>query len=498
MDVGVPVVVAVVTVSVIAVAVVAVARTGELRRGLAERRALVQPQQVGGGQHRAERGEHRQHTEQREAETTEGQAFTVQRVPGAQDRGELPPESGQTGQTQRGHRTEAKDPAQLGHLLQHAAQTPDLERVVTLLHRAGEEEEHAGDQTVGHHAEQRCVDAERRQRADTEHHEAHVGHRRERDQALHVGLREASEGAVDDADDGQHPDHRGPLHRRLRQERDGDAHETVGAQFQQDRGQDHRTLRGRLRVGVGQPRVEREHRHLHGEADEHAGEDPDGDVLRHIDAVLDEVRDREAHALGLVEEREERHQHQRRPEHRVEEELQRRVLAVLATPHADHEVHRQQHHFEEHEEQDEVLGDEGAGHTGLQHQHQDEECLRVTRRRHVVPRVDHHEHGDDHRQEVQRQADAVEADGVPALDDRDPLRVGEELQLLRLVVVELGERVHAHAQRGHRREHRHLLVQQFLCLGDEEHHQHTGQRQECAEAQQPVLVAEDVHGRCAP
>ena len=32
--------------------------------------------------------------------------------------------------------------------------------------------------------------------------------------------------------------------------------------------------RRRLGVGVGQPGVEREHRHLDGEAEEHAGEDP--------------------------------------------------------------------------------------------------------------------------------------------------------------------------------------------------------------------------------
>ena len=81
-------------------------------------------------------------------------------------------------------------------------------------------------------------------------------------------------------------------------------------------------------------------------------------------------------ALGDDEQGDERHEHQRRTEHRVEEELQRGVLAVLATPHADHEVHRQQHDFEEDEEQDEVLGDERAGHAGLQHQHQDEERLR--------------------------------------------------------------------------------------------------------------------------
>ena len=145
--------------------------------------------------------------------------------------------------------------------------------------------------------------------------------------------------------------------------------------------------------------------------------------------------------LGQDEQGDERHQHQRRTEHRVEEELQRRVLALLAAPHADHEVHRQQHELEEDEEQDQVLGDERAGHAGLQDQHQDEERLRVARRRDVVPRVDHHQQGDDHRQEVERQADAVEADRVVGVDRPDPRRGGEELQLAGLAVVELDQRV---------------------------------------------------------
>ena len=78
-------------------------------------------------------------------------------------------------------------------------------------------------------------------------------------------------------------------------------------------------------------------------------------------------------------ERDEPDQHERRAEHRVEEELERRVLTLLAAPHTDHEEHGQQHELEEHEEQDQVLGDEGSGHTRLQDEHEDEERLRVAR-----------------------------------------------------------------------------------------------------------------------
>jgi hypothetical protein len=92
----------------------------------------------------------------------------------------------------------------------------------------------------------------------------------------------------------------------------------------------------------------------------------------------------------------------------------------------------------------------------------------------VVPAVDHHEHRDHHRQEVQRQADAVDADVISALDHRDPVRLGDELHLAGLVVVELRQRVHADRQRRECRQQRDRFVQLFLCLGDEQHHQHTG------------------------
>ena len=68
-------------------------------------------------------------------------------------------------------------------------------------------------------------------------------------------------------------DPRRPRLGRLGQDRDGDADEAVGAELQQHGGQDHRARGGRLGVGVGQPGVEREHRHLDAEAHEHAAED---------------------------------------------------------------------------------------------------------------------------------------------------------------------------------------------------------------------------------
>ena len=149
--------------------------------------------------------------------------------------------------------------------------------------------------------------------------------------------------------------------------------------------------------------MEWEHRNLDGKTDEHSTEDPDLCRASEQPTVFSKLRNRERwfntsgqFATNFVEQCDEGNEHERRSEHRVQEELERCVLTILATPDTDHEVHRQQHHFEEHEEQDEVLRNEGSGHTCLQNQHQDEECLGIARRRNAVPRVDHHQNRDDH------------------------------------------------------------------------------------------------------
>ena len=174
----------------------------------------------------------------------------------------------------------------------------------------------------------------------------------------------------------------------------------------------------------------------------------------------------------LVEQRDEGNEHESRTEHRVQEELERCVLTIFATPHTDHEVHRQQHHFEEHEEQDEVLRNESSRHTCLQDEHQDEECLGVAGRRNAVPRVDHHQNRDDHRQEVERQAHSVKTDRIVTRNDFDPLGVCKELQLASLVIVELGERINTHSQGCERGHKSYQLVELFFCLGDDQHDNH--------------------------
>ena len=139
-----------------------------------------------------------------------------------------------------------------------------------------------------------------------------------------------------------------------------------------------------------------------------------------------------------------------------------------------------------------VLGDERARHADLQHERQHQERLGVAGVRHVVPRVDDDEERDEHRQDVERQADAVEADRVVRLDDVDPLLVDRELERAGPVVVEHRQRPDADRERGAGRQDRDLLVELLLRAGDEQHHEHADHRQERAEGEQ-VVVAE-IHG----
>jgi hypothetical protein len=114
-----------------------------------------------------------------------------------------------------------------------------------------------------------------------------------------------------------------------------------------------------------------------------------------------QVRDRGR--PGVPEHRHDGDQHQHRAEQRVEEELERRVDAPLAAPHADDDVHRDQAAFEEDVEQHDVERAEDADHQRFQDQEGDHVGLDALldrfpagqdRQRHQEGRQDDEQHGD--------------------------------------------------------------------------------------------------------
>ena len=135
-------------------------------------------------------------------------------------------------------------------------------------------------------------------------------------------------------------------------------------------------------MGIRQPGVQREHRHLDSESEEEGGEHPDGEFAEFgLGGTAGQGEHVECVETALEVEGEEPEQHESRPEQGEQEELDggiephlglqsddRYLHRVAVPPDANHEVHRQQHHLEEHEEQNEVESDKGAVHSGGQHQ----------------------------------------------------------------------------------------------------------------------------------
>ena len=206
----------------------------------------------------------------------------------------------------------------------------------------------------------------------------------------------------------------------------------------------------RLGVCVGQPRVQREERDLDSERDGEREEQPTSGRGGEVGTLgdLDEIeRDTTEIVAGDPCRCDEAHQHERRTEHRVEEELRRCVLAALVAPPADEEVHRHEHDLEEDEEEEQVEAEERPHHAGLQHQHPGE--IRLL----VMMRIDAGDHdrkqqsGQDHHE----QRDAVDAE-VPADSPLlDPRVLGHELESA-VGGLERGEQPDAHRGRDDRRE----------------------------------------------
>ncbi len=149
----------------------------------------------------------------------------------------------------------------------------------------------------------------------------------------------------------------------------GKPKEAVGPHLEQDAGQDHAARGGRLNVRVGEPGVEREHRHFDREGQGEGREEP-GSQGSQLWRVLQQVgvgeRNRSG-ALGhLPYHDQDRHEHEERAEEGVDEELDGRVEPVLPAPDPDDEVHRDQHHFPEHVENEEIEREEYPEHARRQ------------------------------------------------------------------------------------------------------------------------------------
>ena len=176
--------------------------------------------------------------------------------------------------------------------LLQALELGDLPGVAALVDHPDEEEQGAGGDAVVDHLQHAALQALGGERERAEHDEAEVGDRRVGDQPLQVLLHGGADRAVDDADHAERDQQRGEVGRRLGEQVEAEAQEPVGAELQHDAGQDHRAGRRGLGVGVGQPGVHREQRHLDGERDGEGQEQPAGGRRGQHALVLGERRRR--------------------------------------------------------------------------------------------------------------------------------------------------------------------------------------------------------------
>src|SRR5690606_15639079 len=323
---------------------------------------LVGPQEVDGGQHDADRGDRGPRRQAGEA---------------ADEDQELADEAVEAGQADRGEGHEQEEPGEDRRHLLETAELRDQLRVPTVVDHPDEKEQGTGGDAVVDVLDDRALEAAGGERERAQDDEPEVGHRRVGDQLLQVGLDDRHYGPVDDADHRQRRQDRDPVDGHLGKEGEVEPHQAVGAELQHDAGQEHRTGGGGLDVGVGQPRVEREHRHLDGERQrqgaeqEHRRGGPEVEVHQVLEGEAGSPE------LGGVEHRhgDDRRQQPGRPEGRGEEELDGGIAAPLRAPDPDDEVHRDQHRLEEDEEEEQVEGHEHAQGRRLEHERVDDELL---------------------------------------------------------------------------------------------------------------------------
>ncbi len=200
------------------------------------------------------------------------------------------------------------------------------------------------------------------------------------------------------------------------------------------------------------------------------------------------------------------HEHQHAADQRKEEELDGGVFPSWPTPNADEKIHRQQHHFPEHVEQEEVEGQKHAQHARFQQQKQDAVRPDVLD---DGPACPHRQHAQKRSQQHERQVDAVDAEeiidvegGNPGVADRvlDARRAEHEAAHRRRPAAGGNGQPNGQHEHGQRHEQRKPSNGFVRSARDDAQQQRPRGRQENDQAQQPgqqnvrVGKVEDRHG----
>ena len=211
---------------------------------------------------------------------------------------------------------------------------------------------------MAEHHHQRTFDTLGVEREQPGRDERHVRDRRIGDQLLHVILHQRNEAGINHCHHRQAEDQPDQLRRGIGEHRQAEADKAIAAQLQQHTGKDHRAGSRCFDMGIGQPGVDRPHRHLDRERGKEGQEQPE--LHARIEIMCRKHTD--IGAADFADHVDHRDEHQHRAEQRVEEEFVAGVDAPRPAPDPDDQEHRDQPGFEKHIEQEDVARRKGADH----------------------------------------------------------------------------------------------------------------------------------------
>ena len=187
--------------------------------------------------------------------------------------------------------------------------------------------------------------------------------------------------------------------------------------------------------------------------------------------------------VRLVHEVQDRDQHQQRPDHREQYELDSGVNLAPVSPDADQEVHRDQHHFPEHVEQEQIDREQRAEQAGLEHQHEETELAR-TLLDIAAAGIEKRQSNQDSRQQDQKQANAVNTEMVGNAECGNPVVLLDEL-VVRQLRIELQQNIEAERERKQREDERGIPDRALFALHQNE--ERADQRQKNQRCQQTAV-----------
>ena len=158
----------------------------------------------------------------------------------------------------------------------------------------------------------------------------------------------------------------------VRQHRQTESQESIGAHFQQNAGENDAAGGRRLDVRVREPGVKWKHGNLHREGGEECQEEPH--LQRRRVGALAQGQDVERVSSIKIQD-EDGDQEQDAACEGVEKKLDGGIQPIRSSPDTDQEIHRNQHGFPKHIEQDEIQRDKDADHGAFHHEQHGHETL---------------------------------------------------------------------------------------------------------------------------